>query len=232
MENLAMNSRAFAYLRTSSQTNIGEHKDSDKRQRAAIEAYAARDGIEIVGWFYDAAVKGSDPIQIRPGFADMLARIAGNGVRMILVETANRFARDLVVQETGFSYLRGLGISLVPVDAPNYFSGDDDPMRKAIRQILGVIAELDKSMTVAKLKAARDRMSRDAGHRIEGRKGYSVTSPELIREAKRLARRSPKTGKARSLRTIAAELAAAGFTTAAGKTFSASQVQRLISGLR
>jgi hypothetical protein len=83
---------------------------------------------------------------------------------------------------------------------------------------------------VGKLKAARDRKSRQEGHRIEGRKGYSTTNPELVHEAKRLARRSPKTGKARPLREIAAELAAIGHTTAAGKPFSASQVQRLIAG--
>jgi len=29
-----------------------------------------------------------------------LEMIAGNGVRAIIVETANRFARDLIVQET------------------------------------------------------------------------------------------------------------------------------------
>jgi len=46
----------------------------------------------IVDWFYDAAVSGADPIEARPGFAALLARIAGNGVRTIVVETANRFA--------------------------------------------------------------------------------------------------------------------------------------------
>jgi hypothetical protein len=64
--------------------------------------------------------------------------------------------------------------------------------------------------------------------RIEGRKGYAETNPELVREAKRLARKSPKTGKARSLREIAVELAELGFTTTSGKEFSASQVARLL----
>jgi hypothetical protein len=73
-------------------------------------------------------------------------------------------------------------------------------------------------------------LSRDQRSRIEGRKGYTITHPELIHEAKRLARRSPKTGKARSLWEIAAELAAAGHTTAAGRPFSPLQVQRLIAG--
>ena len=36
--------KAIAYLRTSSAANIGSDKDSDKRQRAAIEAFAKRAG--------------------------------------------------------------------------------------------------------------------------------------------------------------------------------------------
>ena len=35
---------AVAYLRTSSAANVGADKDSDKRQRAAIEAFAKRAG--------------------------------------------------------------------------------------------------------------------------------------------------------------------------------------------
>ncbi len=46
--------------------------------------------------------------------------------------------------------------------------------------------------------------------------------------ARRLARKSPRTGEARSLREIAAELAKAGHVTASGKPFSAAQVQRLL----
>jgi hypothetical protein len=47
-----------AYLRTSSSTNVGADKDSDKRQRAAITAFAKRAKFVIVGEFYDAAVSG------------------------------------------------------------------------------------------------------------------------------------------------------------------------------
>src|SRR3954453_22446134 len=53
---------AIAYLRTSSASNVGLDKDSDRRQRAAIAAYAAAHKIKIVAEFYDAAVSGSDPI--------------------------------------------------------------------------------------------------------------------------------------------------------------------------
>src|SRR6516164_4604721 len=89
---------AIAYFRTSSKSNVGTDKDSDKRQRAAVEGFAKANGYEIVAEFYDAGVSGTDPVAERPGFAAMLDRIAGNGVRTIIVESPDRFARDLAVQ--------------------------------------------------------------------------------------------------------------------------------------
>jgi DNA invertase Pin-like site-specific DNA recombinase len=65
-------------LRTSSAANVGSDKDSDKRQRQAIEAFAKR-GFELVGEFNDAAVSGADHLDARPGFAELLAYIASNG---------------------------------------------------------------------------------------------------------------------------------------------------------
>jgi hypothetical protein len=72
---------AVAYLRTSSATNTGTDKDSEHRQREAIERYAKHAGFALVGEFYDAAVSGADPIEGRPGFAALLDKIEGNGVR-------------------------------------------------------------------------------------------------------------------------------------------------------
>jgi MFS family permease len=92
---------AVAYWRTSSAANVGADKDSEQRQRKAIADYAKTAGYAIVEEFYDAAVSGADPVHTRPGFAATLKRIEGNGVKTILVETANRFARDIMVQETG-----------------------------------------------------------------------------------------------------------------------------------
>jgi hypothetical protein len=48
----------------------------------------------------------------------MLDRIACNGIRCIIVESPDRFARDLTVQLTGHDFLKSLGISLAPATAP------------------------------------------------------------------------------------------------------------------
>src|SRR5437588_8690547 len=126
----------------------------------------------------------------RPGFSALLARIANNGVRTIIVETASRFARDLMVQEVGFAKLQALGVKLVAADSPQSFL-DDTPTSKLIRQILGAVSEFDNAMLVAKLKGARDR-KRAAMGKCEGRKSHAELNPDLVREAKRLRRRSPK----------------------------------------
>ena len=218
---------ALGYLRTSSATNVGEGKDSEARQRKAIESYAKSAGVVIVDWFYDAAVSGADPIETRPGFTAALARIAGNGVRTIIVETANRFARDLMVQEVGFAMLRDLGITLIAADSPSSFL-DDGPTSKLIRQILGAVSEFDKAMTVAKLKGARDRVRRQRG-KCEGRKSYAERKggQELIAAARQLHANSG--GRSPSLRRVSAALAERGFVTPSGRPYSASAVASMLA---
>ena len=104
---------AVAYLRTSSATNVGADRDSDKRQRTAIEAFARHAGFQLVGEYYDAAVSGADPIEGRPGFKALLERVVGNGVNSVIVEDASRFARTLMVQEAGIAMLVSLGVQVM-----------------------------------------------------------------------------------------------------------------------
>jgi DNA invertase Pin-like site-specific DNA recombinase len=216
--------KAVGYMRTSSATNVGDNKDSEKRQRVAIEAFAADNGYEIGDddWFYDAAVKGVDAIADRLGFNGMLDRLAGNGVRTIIVESPDRFARDLIVQLTGHDHLKKLGITLIPASCPDHFL-QDTPTAILIRQVLGAIAQFEKANLVAKLKVARDRKKLETG-KCGGRKRYAELNPELVDLARSLRRRKPRP----SLRKISAELAAAGYTNRHGLPYSASGVLSML----
>jgi DNA invertase Pin-like site-specific DNA recombinase len=217
-----MSKKAVAYYRTSSAANVGG--DSEKRQRAAVEAYAKAAGYEIAETFYDAAVSGADPVHERPGFAAMLARIEGNGVRAVLVETASRFARDILVQETGWRFLKERGIDLIASDSPGAFL-DETPTAVMIRQLLGVISEFEKASLVAKLRGARERKKRATG-KCEGRKSIAERRPDVVALARELRRRRPKP----TLRAISAELAVRGHLAGSGKPFEPSVVARMVSG--
>ena len=217
---------AVAYYRTSSATNVGSDKDSQKRQQEAVHAYAKANGIEIVREFYDAAVSGADPIDTREGFSDLLAYVSGNGARTILVENASRFARDLTVQLTGHSMLKELGYDLVPVDAPSHFL-DETPTAVMIRSILGAVSQFEKAQVVSKLKAARVRKRKETG-KCEGRKSWNELNPDLVREARRLRRKNPVSGKRKSFARVAKELAEMGYLNSKGNAFPSTSIKRMI----
>jgi DNA invertase Pin-like site-specific DNA recombinase len=219
--------KAVAYLRTSSAANVGADKDSDKRQRASIEAFARAHGYELVGEYYDAAVSGADSIDRRPGFVEMLRRVAANGAKTILVESPDRFARDLAVQLAGHDMLKAQGIALVPASAPDFFL-EDTPTAVLVRQVLGAIAQFEKASTVAKLAAARKR-KREASGKCEGRKSHAEARPEVVALVRGLRRRKPKGGQM-SLRAISVELASAGHVNERGHPFSAKSVRAMLSG--
>lgn len=222
--------KAISYCRTSSAANVGPEKHSETRQLDAIRAYARRAGIEIVADFRDPAVSGADPIEARPGFMALLDFIESDGVRVVVVEDASRFARQLIVQEAGILALVERGVRVVTA-AGDDLTVTDDPFKVAMRQIAGVFAQLEKARVVAKLRAARDR-KRATGVKVEGQKSLAERDGglALVGEAKRLHRRSPKTGERRSLREIGDELQRLGYRSKSERPFSPSVVKRLIEG--
>ena len=222
--------KAAAYLRTSSAANTGPDKDSDKRQRAAIDAYAKAAGYEIVEEFYDAAVSGADPVSARPGFSEMLEALLANGARTIIVESPDRFARDLMVQLAGHDMLKQRGIVLIAASAPQHFT-EDTPTAVLVRQVLGAIAEFDKTTLVAKLAAARRRKRIATGRKVEGRKSHAEARPEVVALVRALRRRKPKGGQM-SLRAISAELAAQGHLNEGGRPFNQGSIAAILDNAK
>ncbi|WP_414131556.1 recombinase family protein [Rhizobium jaguaris] len=222
------NIKAVAYLRTSSSTNVGPDKDSERRQREAIDAFAKVAGYEVVAVYNDAAVSGADAVTERPGFSSMLERLLSNGVRTILVETASRFARDLIVQETGHALLKARGIDLIAVDSPDSFVADT-PTARLIRHVLGAVSEFEKAMLVEKLRGARERKRRETGKKVGGRKNYAEIEggSDMIALARKL-HRYPLNGKRRSLNEIADALAEAGYLSSAGTRYTRMAVSRML----
>jgi DNA invertase Pin-like site-specific DNA recombinase len=198
------------------------------RQREAVSGFARRAGCyELVAEFSDDAVKGSNPVDVRPGFAAMLARVASNGVRAVVVETASRFARDLIGQETGYRFLRDAGITLVAADSPDSFLDDTPTTAVLIRQVLGAVSQFEKAALVAKLRGARERKKRESG-KCGGRMNYLKRNPDAVRW-QRSSRAIPSMANRRSLRDVAAELEAHGHLSAARTRYSAKAVARMIA---
>ena len=177
--------------------------------------------------FADVAVSGADPIESREGFAHLLDRIEGNGVRIVIIEDASRLARQLVTQELAILALIARGVRVLTANGDD-LTDDSDASRVMMRQIAGAFHQYEKARFVAKLKAARDR-KRATGARAEGRLSHAEKRPEVVMLAKKLRRKRPKVGQ-KSYSEIAAELFALGHANSNGVAFSKSSIKSMLEG--
>ena len=205
--------------------------DGFPRQREAIAKWARANRVEVVREFAEAGVSGTSDLADRPALSDLLAALAGNGVRLVLVERADRIARDVIVSELILKQLRGLGVRVVEAASGTDLTAGDDanPTAKLIRQVLAAVAEFDKCSIVAKLRAARARIRR-AGGRCEGRKPYGTRpgEAEVVALIHQL-RRKPRGGERMSFAAIAATLNDRGIPSRTGKPWGASSVRSVLA---
>jgi DNA invertase Pin-like site-specific DNA recombinase len=216
---------AFAYLRVSGAGQIDGH--GFDRQRQAVADFAAKSGLDIAAEYRDEAVSGTTEWDARDGFAAMVEACEAQGVRTILVENPDRLARDLPVQEAVLASLRKRGIRLVTAAGID-LTDSADPMRVLVRQLLGAVAQYDKSQIVRKLAAARA-AKRASGQRCEGRKPYGAVEGE---ERGIVRIRHLRTIKTYSLRRIAYTLNTEGVPTRSGKPWSAEAVRKVAARCR
>lgn len=167
--------KAFGYSRISSKAGLDG--DGFERQRAAIDRYATEHGIEIVRVFEERAVCGDVETMDRPVFIEMMSALLSDGVKTVVIERLDRLSRNLIVQETCVQDFIKEGITLLSADPAEVDLMASDPSRTLVRQIFGAIAQYDKAMLVAKLRAARVR-AKAAGRKMEGQKPYGSRDGE------------------------------------------------------
>lgn len=149
--------------------------DGFTRQLTAIKKYAAANDIKVVRIFREEGVSGCTDWESRPAFSEMMGLLLSNGVRTVLVERLDRVARDLLVQESVIGDFQRKNLTLVSVSEPDLLS--DDPSRVLMRQMLGAFFQYEKTLLVAKLRGARQRIRSGTG-RCEGRKPYGTKPGE------------------------------------------------------
>lgn len=221
-----MKTQAVSYLRVSGKGQVDG--DGFPRQRAAIARFCKAAKYDVIEEFRDAGVSGTKELEGRPGLAALLDRIESNGVKVVIVERADRLARDLMISEVILDQLTQAGAKVLTADGADLSSAADDPTRTLIRQVLSSVAQFDKSVTVLKLRAARERLRRK-GQRVEGRKPYGFRPDEQkILDRMRLLRARPR-GERPSYEGIAAQLNAEGHTTRYGKPWSRAGVFQVLS---
>ena len=102
------------------------------------------------------------------------------GIEAVLIYKLDRLARDLYIQEHLIKKLEALTIGLISTKEADLASGD--PMRKAFRQFMGIVSELEKAFITMRMTAGRKSKikfkQKYAGGGIA--LGYSTKDKDLI----------------------------------------------------
>ena len=221
---------AYAYLRVSGKGQI--EGDGFDRQLAAISQYCTEQNLELKHVYREEGISGKSDHDARPAMIEMLKSLQTGDVRTIIIEKMDRLARDLIIQEGIIARLQKMGATIVSTCEPDLCS--NDPSRKFIRRVLGAVAELDRDLTVARARAARERI-RASGRRCEGPKPYgwekdgngSARMNQAEQDTIALVIRLY--AQTKSTLTTANKLNSLGYKTRRGKGWQAMQVSRILA---
>src|SRR5687768_2197610 len=114
---------AVTYLRVSGKAQAGADRDGFPRQTEAVQKFARANGYAGVDEFRDEGVSGTRELESQAALAALLARIASNGVRVVIVERADRLARDLMIGEVILRELNKLGARVLTADGQDLTAG-------------------------------------------------------------------------------------------------------------
>jgi DNA invertase Pin-like site-specific DNA recombinase len=225
--------KLVAYLRVSTEVQA-EGLGLDV-QEDAITEWAETHEHEIVAEFTDAGISGSNGLEARTGLADALTVLRSDGADGIVVYRLDRLARDLIIQEQLLAEARqhGWGVfSTSPSEAAYLEDDPGDPSRKMIRQVLGAVAEYERSMIALRLRSGRARKAQRGGFAGGAPPyGYAAVDGNLVEVAEEQATLIRIRGdhrKGMSLRAIARTLNADGVMPRRGRTWHPGVLARLV----
>lgn len=173
--------KCYWYIRVSGKSQI--EGDGPDRQRERIKEFSTKHGLEFAGEFFEAGISGIKEGMDRPKFSELIETHDAHAkpVKAIVVERLDRLARDLMISEMILSECRKRGIKVYATDQGaliDMATDGDDPTRILIRQLLGALAQWEKSMLVKKLASARARIRKLKG-KCEGVASYGDRPGEI-----------------------------------------------------
>lgn len=214
---------AVAYLRVSTD----EQHLGPEAQRAAIAAWAVRNGITIAAWYEDKGVSGAAAINKRPGLLAALDALPQHGAGLFVVAKRDRLARDVVAAAMIERMAERVGARVT--SAAGEGEGDD-PASKLMRTMIDAFAEYERALiaarTSAALQAKKARGEKTGGVQAYGSAdGIDAERAETERQIRECVAELRAAGM--TVRAIADELARLGHRTRKGGHIAPTQVARL-----
>jgi DNA invertase Pin-like site-specific DNA recombinase len=224
--------RAVGYVRVSTERQA-ERGTSLAEQERALRSWARSHGYRLVAVHRDEGVSGTCDAVDRRGLTAALEALRSGEAEALVVLTLDRLARSLTVQEAALGHAWKAGGRVFTTDAGEVQQDDpDDPMRTALRQMMGVFAQLERGMVTARLRRGKAAKRAQGGY-VGGRVSYgkkpagdgALATDE--RETQLVQHVCRQRAAGLSYRAICAELEEQGFSTRAGGPWQPAVVRRI-----
>lgn len=218
--------KVLAYVRVSTDGQVGEDKFGLEAQRSQIIDYCTRNGHEIISWIADEGETGAKE---RPGFDNIIYGETYNPpVEAVIVAKSDRVARDINVYYYYKMMLKKKDINLISV-AEDFGQ-------------MGVFASMLEAFTICVAEMERENITKrtTGGRKIKASKGgysggqapmgYKVENGKLVineEEAKAVRFIFDRKRQGKTMISTVDALNDAGFTTRRGKPFVISTVQSI-----
>jgi DNA invertase Pin-like site-specific DNA recombinase len=226
--------RVVAYLRVSSRTQARDDKYGLDTQRADVKRYCREAGHRVVRWEVDPGLSGTLPDQERPALLASLKAIRDGEAEALVIPSLNRLARLLHVQEAILAKVWQMGGSVYSAEIHGEVLRDDpdDPMRTAMRQMVGVFAQLDRAMILKRMANGKAAKQAKGGY-VHGAPGFGrrAQDGQLVpdpAEAETVARIIGMAAGGLGVRGIAAILNGDGIPTKRGTIWHPETVARVL----
>lgn len=217
---------AVAYLRVSTDE---QHLGPDA-QRAAITAWATREGVSVVAWCCDTGVSGASAIADRPELLAALAALREHGAGVLAVAKRDRLARDVMAAAMIDRMVVDAGARVV--SAAGEGTDSDDPSSMLMRRMVDAFAEYERALIAARTRAALA-VKRSRGEATSHAPfGFRAVDGVLVAdEAEQAVIAQVRVARARGMtvRAICDELRAAGIVSRKGKPLAVSAVGELVT---
>jgi DNA invertase Pin-like site-specific DNA recombinase len=170
--------RLIGYLRVSTQSQV-EGGLGLEVQRQAIAEFCVKHQ-HSVHFLADEGVSGTVPLQEREALTDALRMVRAGDANGLIVHRLDRLARLLVVQEAALAAFWASDAVVFEAGAGEIRRDDpEDPYRTALRQITGVVSELERRTVVARMASGR-RLKRDRGGYVGGAPRLGLRAEEGV----------------------------------------------------
>ena len=182
MELIVGRSGILGYVRVSTDRQADEGLGLEVQENA-IRSWCSARNFELVLLHRDEGLSGSLDFGDRPGLAAALSAIESGEADTLVVHKLDRLARSLTVQEAALAHVWRNGGEVFTVDGGQVARDDpEDPMRTAMRQMIGVFSQLERGMIASRMRAGR-RLKAERGGYAYGRPryGYRAENGALVK---------------------------------------------------